>query len=214
MLKMGVTMHELSPTLSRKSGALGDFRSSIGRLHAKLAVIDRPRLFIGSMNMDGRSARCNTELGPGDRQPRTGRRSGRAVPRRDAGATYRLQLADARRIEWLATEDGRDVVHPNEPHAAWAPRMRLSLVSMFVDGRPPLRLGPRWPTPTGPPAGSFGRCFRVRDPARITTAPRNNFDEEYHDEQSGSSAAPRRWPCLRRSPARRCTPPITSPIAR
>ena len=63
MLKLGVNIYELSPTLSRQSGKLGDFRSSFGRLHAKVAVIDRQRIFIGSLNLDGRSARVNTEMG-------------------------------------------------------------------------------------------------------------------------------------------------------
>jgi phosphatidylserine/phosphatidylglycerophosphate/cardiolipin synthase-like enzyme len=35
----------------------------MGMLHAKILVIDRARLFISSLNIDGRSERYNTELG-------------------------------------------------------------------------------------------------------------------------------------------------------
>src|SRR5207245_8945159 len=62
MLKMGVAIRELGARLSSRSTAFGDFHSSLARLHAKLAVVDQQRLFIGSMNMDRRSARLNTEL--------------------------------------------------------------------------------------------------------------------------------------------------------
>ena len=54
MLKMGVSLSELSPVANRKFDMLGDFRSSLGALHAKVAVVDRRWLVVGSMNMDGR----------------------------------------------------------------------------------------------------------------------------------------------------------------
>jgi putative cardiolipin synthase len=37
--------------------------SSAARLHGKLAVVDRRQVLVGSMNMDNRSARLNTEVG-------------------------------------------------------------------------------------------------------------------------------------------------------
>ena len=62
MLKLGVSLSELSPLPNRRFDMLGDMRSSLGRLHAKVAVVDRRWLVVGSMNMDGRSSRSNTEL--------------------------------------------------------------------------------------------------------------------------------------------------------
>ncbi|RZI64440.1 MAG: phospholipase D family protein [Variovorax sp.] len=63
MLKAGIKLFELGATLVLKQTQFGDFRSSAGRLHAKIAMVDRRRVFIGSMNLDGRSARLNTEVG-------------------------------------------------------------------------------------------------------------------------------------------------------
>jgi putative cardiolipin synthase len=63
MLKAGVTIYELSPSLVRKTQEFGLFGHSMGRLHAKLATVDRRWLYIGSMNLDGRSALYNTEIG-------------------------------------------------------------------------------------------------------------------------------------------------------
>src|SRR3546814_2912584 len=42
---------------------LGHFGQALGRLHEKAAVVDGRWLFLGSMNMDPRSAELNTELG-------------------------------------------------------------------------------------------------------------------------------------------------------
>ncbi|MEO8119095.1 MAG: phospholipase D-like domain-containing protein, partial [Rhodoferax sp.] len=64
MLRAGVSIREISPTLlASPSGRLGSFGRSTGRLHAKVAVIDRRLVFIGAMNLAARSALANTEVG-------------------------------------------------------------------------------------------------------------------------------------------------------
>ncbi|MEO8079789.1 MAG: phospholipase D family protein, partial [Caldimonas sp.] len=52
MLRAGVDLYELSPTRTQHTKRLGMFGSSLGRLHAKTAIIDRRLVFIGSMNLD------------------------------------------------------------------------------------------------------------------------------------------------------------------
>jgi putative cardiolipin synthase len=63
LLRLGVEIYELSPDLARDAGKFGNFGKSLGRLHAKIAVIDRRKLFVGSLNLDQRSAWSNTEAG-------------------------------------------------------------------------------------------------------------------------------------------------------
>jgi putative cardiolipin synthase len=133
MLKMGVHVLEFGSTLTRQSGALGDFRSSLGRLHAKLAVVDRRHVFVGSMNMDGRSARYNTELGLVIDSEALAAKLQAMLQRDGESSTYRLQLAEGERIEWHATDAGRPVVHAAEPDSNWLQRVRLSVLSSFVD---------------------------------------------------------------------------------
>ncbi|VTU22162.1 Cardiolipin synthase [Variovorax sp. PBL-H6] len=135
MVAMGVELHELSPALGRRAdAAAGESASSLGRLHAKLAVIDGRRLLIGSMNMDRRSMRANTELGVLIDSPALAVEVTQTLQRdRDVGS-YRLRSA-ARRpgsLEWVAQEAGREVVHPREPGVSWAERLRLGLMSLFV----------------------------------------------------------------------------------
>jgi putative cardiolipin synthase len=133
MLKMGVRVLEVGSTLTRQSGGFGDFRSSLGRLHAKLAVVDHRHVFVGSMNMDGRSARYNTEMGLVIDSEALAARVHAMVQRDGESSTYRLQLAEgSERIEWHATDDGRPVVHAAEPDSTWFQRVKLSVLSSFV----------------------------------------------------------------------------------
>ena len=134
MLKMGVTLYELMPTDGRKSDAIGELHASLGRLHAKLAVVDSRFLFIGSMNMDGRSARWNTEVGLVIDSPELADEVSSLLKRERLPSSYKLRMAsDDQRIEWVAGKDANEVVHSAEPYATWARLLRLSLVSMFLE---------------------------------------------------------------------------------
>jgi putative cardiolipin synthase len=133
MLKMGVDLSELSPTRIRQAGMLGNFSSSLGRLHAKLAVVDRRWLMVGSMNMDLRSSRSNTELGLAIDSPELAAEAASLLEQRWVSSNYRLRIGNgSERIEWIAAEDDGDVVHAAEPHTDWLLRLRLGLLSIFV----------------------------------------------------------------------------------
>lgn len=62
LLSAGIKLWEIRPNPQRTSMTrAGPVGRSITRLHAKISVIDGSRLFIGSMNLDPRSAAINTE---------------------------------------------------------------------------------------------------------------------------------------------------------
>ena len=63
LLQLGVELFELSPARVARSHRFHLAGRSSGRLHAKAAAIDGSTVFIGSMNLDPRSARHNTEVG-------------------------------------------------------------------------------------------------------------------------------------------------------
>jgi putative cardiolipin synthase len=135
MLKAGVRIHEISPTLSSRSGRLGSFGRSTGRLHAKVAVIDKRLIFIGSMNLDARSAVSNTEIGLVIDSPELIRvASDTLFGQLLASGAYALRLTpDREHIEWVETDaDGTVKVHPSEPEGAWLLRLKLWLLSPFV----------------------------------------------------------------------------------
>jgi putative cardiolipin synthase len=63
LLRSGVRMHELKPS----AGDVGPFGFLVGGsragIHTKAVVFDRERVFVGTFNLDPRSAELNTEIG-------------------------------------------------------------------------------------------------------------------------------------------------------
>ena len=53
MLRLGAENHEFSPGAVRQSLSFGSFGASTPQLHAKVAVVDRRYLLVGSVNLDG-----------------------------------------------------------------------------------------------------------------------------------------------------------------
>jgi len=117
MLKIGVSIYEIAPMLSGRSGHFGDFGQSISRLHAKIAVIDDQRFFVGSMNLDHRSAAVNTEMGLVIDSPELVADYEKLLSKGRVSLGYRLRLGpNGRRVQWLEYDDaGGDIVHEDEP---------------------------------------------------------------------------------------------------
>ncbi len=134
MLKAGVRIYELSPSLSQRSGRLGNFGKSFGRLHSKAAIIDRRWALIGSMNLDARSASLNTEVLLAIDSPEFAGTLGRMAENALASGAYRLRLSpDGEHIEWVEQDsDGNTVVHSDEPDNSLWFRLKLWLLSKFV----------------------------------------------------------------------------------
>ena len=134
MLKAGVRIYELGPSLARDPRRLGNFGRSISRLHAKVSVIDRRTVFIGSMNLDARSARVNTEAGLAIESPELAQTMATLFTEGLATGAYRLRLsADCEHVKWLEPgPDGAQVVHTEEPGDRWWPRVKRWFLSRFV----------------------------------------------------------------------------------
>jgi cardiolipin synthase C len=135
MLKMGVLIQEIAPDLGRQPARFGDFGASTSRLHAKLAVIDDDRMFIGSMNLDYRSSAVNTEMGVAIDSPELVADFNRLMAGRPINFAYRLRLApDGERVQWLEEDaTGADIVHDDEPGGHYWRRIRNWLLSPWVD---------------------------------------------------------------------------------
>jgi putative cardiolipin synthase len=131
MLRLGVTIYEISPELTHKSQRLGSFGQSYGRLHAKVAIIDHRTLFIGSMNLDERSERLNTELGVFIDSPEL-------VSQFEARSAlldgvYRLELTpDRDGIRWVEGSGPDQVVLDSEPETSWWLRFKVMIFSGIV----------------------------------------------------------------------------------
>ena len=105
------------------------FGTSIGRLHAKLAVIDRQTLFIGSMNLDPRSARKNTEMGVIIESPQLSKEVVRLLNIAALQSAYRLRISQGDgQLEWLATEMDKEEIMHEEPASTFCMRFELELL--------------------------------------------------------------------------------------
>jgi putative cardiolipin synthase len=133
MLQAGVSIYELGGKLVAQSRDLGIFHSSLGRLHAKVSVIDRRWVTIGSLNLDLRSARANTEQTLAIESPTLAHEVLSLVERSGhvAGA-YKLRLDEDGRIEWVSRDGDAEVVTRDEPGATPLSRLWLWLLSSFV----------------------------------------------------------------------------------
>ena len=133
MLKMGVSVSELSPVPNRRFATTGHTRSSFGRLHAKVAVVDQRWLLVGSMNMDGRSSRSNTEVGLVIDDAGLAGEALALMQHHWSHSHYRLRIADTDgRVEWLASDGTEGDVLRAEPDVPWFRRLRLGVMSLFV----------------------------------------------------------------------------------
>ncbi len=133
LLKSGVDLYELSSKGIQQNKRLMFPGMSLGRLHAKTAVIDRSLVFIGSMNLDPRSATKNTELGIIAESPQLAKEVLRIVHISKLQSAYRVRFGpDGSSLEWLTMDDEREVVLSTEPETSLFQRLKHFLLSPFV----------------------------------------------------------------------------------
>jgi putative cardiolipin synthase len=134
MLRMGVSLYEIGPELASQSRQFGEFGRSIGRLHTKMAVVDETQLFIGSMNLDGRSARINTEVGLVIDSFRMADDFASLVSADRLTSAYQLRLSPRGAVEWVERDaQGHETVYYDEPKTSWTATIFHRFVETFVD---------------------------------------------------------------------------------
>ncbi|MDQ6629570.1 MAG: phospholipase D-like domain-containing protein, partial [Pseudomonadota bacterium] len=133
MLEAGVDLYELSPTRTQTTKRLGMFGTSLGRLHAKTAVIDKRVIFIGSMNLDPRSASTNTEFGMFIESPALAKELLRVINISKLESAYRVRFAPkSTALQWLTIVDDKETVLTVEPESSFWMRVHNQLLGWFV----------------------------------------------------------------------------------
>ena len=135
LLLAGIELYELKPDAADRSRAarlpwrmrLAGF--SAASLHGKTFLVDGRRLFVGSFNLDQRSALLNTEMGLiVDSATITGELA-QAIDRDLAAGTWQVVLGSDGRPEWVETgPEGRRML-TGEPGASFARRVGAKLLS-------------------------------------------------------------------------------------
>jgi cardiolipin synthase C len=138
LLQEGVKLYEVR---SRPGSARGSGESSrltrFGNyaLHAKLFVVDRNELFIGSLNFDARSRRLNTEMGLIiESSELAGQEATRfdAMTRPENVYSVALRPGSKRpgsRLVWRTQESGQPVEYDTEPARSWWQKAKAKFLS-------------------------------------------------------------------------------------
>jgi phosphatidylserine/phosphatidylglycerophosphate/cardiolipin synthase-like enzyme len=129
LLKLGVDLREMRPKLGQKHARFHPFRSSNASLHAKALVIDQKIVFIGSLNMDERSARINSELGLVISSTEIARQVTSLLDDLSTDGSYKLQLDAAGRVEWVSGDAGAQKIWHVDPETGRTERLWLKLLS-------------------------------------------------------------------------------------
>jgi putative cardiolipin synthase len=127
LLRMGVELYELKPTAAlRRSGTQN------ASLHAKSFAFDRRVLFIGSFNLDPRSAFLNTELGVVFESPELAGPMVESLEARLDRMAWRVESVpgpeQSTRLNWVTQEGNRTVRKTVEPDCSFSRRLIVALI--------------------------------------------------------------------------------------
>jgi putative cardiolipin synthase len=141
LLKDGAELYEVRSRLGNSRGS--GQSSKISRygnyaLHAKLYVLDRRRLFIGSMNLDQRSRRLNTEVGliidSAELAQETAKRFEAMILPENSYAVVLQPAQHSTQLAWRTVENGATVEYKKEPaRHAWQ-RAEVRFLSLLPLG--------------------------------------------------------------------------------
>jgi putative cardiolipin synthase len=130
LLRGGVHVFELKrESHDRPKAKLG--ASSGASLHAKTFAVDRARIFIGSFNLDPRSARLNTEMGV---VLESGALATRLSAAFDSGLphAYEVRLrTDDQGVEWIEQTAGGEVRHLSTPETSGLRMFYIDLLRLL-----------------------------------------------------------------------------------
>jgi cardiolipin synthase C len=135
LLKLGVELFELKPSLAAAPEKDQQrFGSSGASLHAKAFIVDRERVFVGSLNLDPRSLDLNTELGFVVESSELAEVLAQQFDELIRPAyTYRLELGPSDGdLLWVSEEDGREVRFTRDPDVGFWRRFSTWFLSFFA----------------------------------------------------------------------------------
>ena len=104
--------------------------SSSVSLHAKTFSVDRSRVFVGSLNLDPRSVRLNTEMGLVIESPSLARAIATEVDRAAERSAYEVVLdGSGRRLEWVERTAQGQIRYRSEPKSSFARRLAIGVLA-------------------------------------------------------------------------------------
>ena len=128
LIDAGVELYELRPDPGPVEKKLVSAESRAA-LHTKAIVFDRKDVFIGSFNLDPRSADINTEAGLYVESPEIARQ---VIEYMDEGVSavnaYRVLVDDSRKLRWLIDIQGERISYTKDPNSTWLQRLLAAFI--------------------------------------------------------------------------------------
>ncbi|WP_201555264.1 phospholipase D family protein [Psychrobacter sp. 72-O-c] len=132
LLRAGIKIYELKSTASeeKRGNKLWKARSqSSTSLHAKTFAIDDHQVFIGSYNVDPRSANINTEMGVIINDDELARQLHQALSDNLLSQAYEVKLMDNDQLQWHTVENEEKVIYNSEPRVGMSDHIWLTIMS-------------------------------------------------------------------------------------
>jgi len=132
LLRSGVKIYELKSTAAeeKRDNKLWRARSqSSTSLHAKTFAVDDYQVFIGSYNVDPRSANINTEMGVIINDDELARQLHGALSDDLLNQAYEVKLLENGNLQWHTMEKGEKVVYDSEPRVDMGDHVWLTIMS-------------------------------------------------------------------------------------
>ncbi len=143
LLQGGAVLYELKPGSAvpppnkdddRRRGLAGSGSggSSASSLHAKTFAVDRDRIFVGSFNLDPRSAKLNTEMGVIIESPELASKLARQFDTGIPNKAYLMRLQpNGHDIEWVDNGPDGQTVYTTEPGAGAPKRLWIDFLEIL-----------------------------------------------------------------------------------
>lgn len=132
LLRSGIKIYELKSTASeeKRENKLWKARSqSSTSLHAKTFAVDDHQVFIGSYNVDPRSANINTEMGVLINDNELARQLHETLGDNLLSQAYEVRLVESDQLQWHTLENGEKVVYTSEPKVDFKDHVWLTVMS-------------------------------------------------------------------------------------
>jgi putative cardiolipin synthase len=131
LIRAGVELYELRPFPGPvdKKVISADSKAA---LHTKAIVFDREAVFIGSFNLDPRSANINTEAGIYVESPELARQVIEYMKEGVAPENaFRVLLDDDGDLRWVIEKDGFRLDYEKDPNSRWYQRWTAGLIQFL-----------------------------------------------------------------------------------
>ena len=134
MLRQGMALYELRPDANICLETIGKEKfcdeDSFFGLHAKSAVFDRRTVYVGSCNLNLRSAYLNTEVGMFVESTELAEILASQIEMHMEPANSWRPILKNDNVVWVTEVDGQEEIVPHEPHTSWFDRVKEGVLTL------------------------------------------------------------------------------------